>query len=166
MTGQFVRFSVLRESAEFHCPACGVLISDADGTVSKSPCPHLLFIWFDDAGQFGAVAERMRAIVARVEDPLAPCAPWDEEFIAACPDGTVLFALTWDDSTNGIPATTALVGIDFGDMSAGEETFPSGTSVKKQGQAASPQKATPQRSRGAARGYAPAPAMLVARFAE
>jgi hypothetical protein len=121
MTGQFVRFTIERDSAEFHCPACGAQVLESDGTLTGPPCRHLLFVWLDDAGHFAMVARRIRAAVERAEAAGASAAPWDEAFLASCPKGTVLFSLTWNETPKGAASPVAVVAVDFGHRGSGHQ---------------------------------------------
>jgi hypothetical protein len=93
MAGQLVEIHATWDEPDFHCPACGEAIFLKEGSTDK-PCPHLLFTYISEVGQYETVADAVKETLTSLvesEDDLP--APWDDRLLDILDDKDVVYSL-------------------------------------------------------------------------
>ena len=97
------------ESARFHCPVCGTLIFEDDGSPVDAPCEHLLFSWISELAEFYNPAEEVRDLA----DDEGFHSPTDEEVLSRLPDTAVLFEFRSYEMSLGPVSLSIVHAINF-----------------------------------------------------
>lgn len=50
-----------------YCPVCSAYIVGVEETPDVPPCPHVLFVYFDDVGDFDPIRDDLRAAAEGIE---------------------------------------------------------------------------------------------------
>lgn len=93
MAGQLVEIHATWEEPYFHCPACGKPVFLEKGPIDGA-CPHLLFTYVSEVGEYETVAEAVKERLNSLEESevgLPP--PWEHSVINILDDKDVVFTL-------------------------------------------------------------------------
>ena len=114
MSANLIQFDFEDEASGLYCPVCGAALVVPEEDVHS--CPHVLFAWIDMVGDFldDCTKPEIRAL-AYPDDVDEVYSPLDDEFLAKCPNHTVVFALTESGFACGPVSCTIAVGIKFPD---------------------------------------------------
>jgi hypothetical protein len=93
MAGQLVEIHATWDEPNFHCPACGKAVFFAKGPTDDA-CPHLLFTYVSEVGQYETVAEAVKETLKSLRDSEAGLEPpWEYSVINVLDDRDVVFSL-------------------------------------------------------------------------
>ena len=111
---QLVEIDNIWSGPQFCCPVCGNEVYGTNGEGTSKPCEHLLFSWIDQVGEYENSSTETRKTLKQLsdEDGYEP-SPYDDEFLNAMPESSVLFALTEHGFACGPVSLTIIHGICF-----------------------------------------------------
>ena len=93
MAGQLVEIHATGDESNFDCPACGKAVFLETGA-TDDPCPHLLFTYVSEVGEYETVAEAIRQrLRSLVDDDVDFPAPWQDSLLGILEDGDVVFSI-------------------------------------------------------------------------
>ena len=93
MAGQLVEIYATWDEPNFHCPACGKAVFLETGP-TDDPCPHLLFTYVSEVGEYETVAEPVKERLRSLEnDEVDFPAPWEDSLLNILDDKDVVFSL-------------------------------------------------------------------------
>jgi hypothetical protein len=123
MAATYVEIDIGGDDAELFCPACGSELIGVDGEFGSPDCKHFLFGFVDAAGVWDSVSEAFSPILEKLSKESSEYGypvPWDEEFLAGCPDGTLVFALNSSGMACGPVRISVCVGVHFSGLGEGD----------------------------------------------
>jgi len=111
---QWVSLSIRWYSWDFYCPMCGTKLSFEEG---KEPCPHILFVYESEAGEFAYIRDDLKSELEKrginVQSSEIEALNALEVLEELLPENTVIFELTGVGVGCGLVACTTIVGIEF-----------------------------------------------------
>ena len=114
MAAAYVEIDIGSEDAQLFCPGCGAKLISEDGAFGSRRCSHFLFGFVDQGGEWESVPDAFAPILQEIlseSDEGDMTVPWDEDFLARCPDGTIVFALSASGIACGPVSLTVCVGV-------------------------------------------------------
>jgi hypothetical protein len=105
---QYILIEQVWDNSKFHCPVCGAPICSAD-SLTDHPCPHLLFSWIDEVGEY----ENLSPSLEEKIDFEEVIGPWDEDLLNKLPATAVVFAFEIRDMACGPITHTVAHAINF-----------------------------------------------------